>query len=396
MKQPLPTLVEYEPCRFPSDLLTQQEGQRLWLEYGALLDVSFPSPRTDWQWELKSRGVVGHIPIGDGDVLRIRPRVPIKAIFKMWEIAYDIEPRLFPPMVGVESLEDFYSWLASQLAKQALARLRRGLYREYLEETERLPYVRGRLDVRRMIEHPWQVDLDCAFQEHTADIEDNRLILAALRVAAESTACSQVAVRPVRHAYWQLQQSAVRAELVLASRCLGRDYNRLNVDYRPMHTISHFLLSHTGPSEPSGESRVRAFVVSMPKLFETFVARWLRRRLPAAFRIDAQRSIAFGPDVNFVPDVVVRRRSDGTAVLVVDTKYKISATPAEADVAQVVAYATGLQCTQAVLLYPMVDHRPVEGQVGSVRVRTLAFPLDADLDVSGVALLEKMLPAMAN
>ena len=79
------------------------------------------------------------------------------------------------------------------------------------------------------------------------------------------------------------------------------------------------------------------------------------------------------------------------ALCVVDTKYKAPESPSTDDVAQVVAYAEAKGCTEAVLVYPVRLHRPLDASVGDIRVRTLTFPLDGDLDEGGEGLLESLL-----
>ena len=57
-----------------------------------------------------------------------------------------------------------------------LERTRRGLYRAYLTRSEQLPNVKGRLEGRALSVRPWTVDLPCTYEDHTADIEDNRIL----------------------------------------------------------------------------------------------------------------------------------------------------------------------------------------------------------------------------
>jgi 5-methylcytosine-specific restriction enzyme subunit McrC len=94
--------------------------------------------------------------------------------------------------------------------------------------------------------------------------------------------------------------------------------------------------------------------------------------------------------MHFQPDVVIRTGATGTPVLVLDTKYKIDATPGSDDIAQVVAYATYLGCSETVLLYPFKLPTLLAIQVGGVRVRTLAFELMGDLPSTGHRLLQEL------
>jgi 5-methylcytosine-specific restriction enzyme subunit McrC len=72
---------------------------------------------------------------------------------------------------------------------------------------------------------------------------------------------------------------------------------------------------------------------------------------------------------------------------VLDTKYKREPKPSADDVAQVVAYATRKACKNAVLIYPRTLDAAKDFYVGGVRVRSLGFPLDADLEEGGMRLL---------
>jgi hypothetical protein len=71
---------------------------------------------------------------------------------------------------------------------------------------------------------------------------------------------------------------------------------------------------------------------------------------------------------------------------VVDTKYKVPDSPSTADVSQVVAYAEAKGCQEAVLVYPIPLKKPLrDTRIGKIRVRTLAFRLDGDLDTNGLS-----------
>jgi hypothetical protein len=80
--------------------------------------------------------------------------------------------------------------------------------------------------------------------------------------------------------------------------------------------------------------------------------------------------------VTFVLDVLVRDH-EGRPLWVVDTKYKNASTPSPEDVAQIVAYATAVHATEAVLVYPR--NMKWTARIGSVHVRALGVDLAADV-----------------
>ena len=104
-------------------------------------------------------------------------------------------------------------------------------------------------------------------------------------------------------------------------------------------------------------------------------------------------------DLQFRIDLLVTDSAKGNVLAVVDTKYKVPDSPSTDDVSQVVAYAEAKGCQEAVLVYPISLRRPLDTRIGKIRVRTLAFRLDGDLDTNGLSfvrdLLSKQPPASA-
>jgi 5-methylcytosine-specific restriction enzyme subunit McrC len=73
---------------------------------------------------------------------------------------------------------------------------------------------------------------------------------------------------------------------------------------------------------------------------------------------------------------------------VLDTKYKRSTYLDSADLEQIVAYAEMKGCHEAVLIYPIRLVEQFDEKLGSVRIRSLAFPIDDDLDSAGQSFLQ--------
>ena len=126
MTTPSLSLTEYEPLRLPADILPTAVLEQLWRDYdlhGRQLEVTFPSPKTDNQWQLTALGWVGLIPLGRQGVLDIRPKTPLPNLFRLWETAYGLQDtHLLDGLVATASLRDFYQHLAYALARRALRR----------------------------------------------------------------------------------------------------------------------------------------------------------------------------------------------------------------------------------------------------------------------------------
>ena len=104
------------------------------------------------------------------------------------------------------------------------------------------------MDLQDLPSRPADPRLLCHFEEHTADHEDNQILLAAVRAVLRSGICSGQAYNEVLRAA-RILRGTVSERIFHPSEILDRSYTRLNQDYRGLHPLCHFLLSHTGPAD---------------------------------------------------------------------------------------------------------------------------------------------------
>ena len=134
------------------------------------------------------------------------------------------------------------------------------------------------------------------------------------------------------------------------------------------------------------------FLVDMARLFERFVAEWLATHLPAHLRLNAQEKIEIDPTgrLYFNADLVIYNLDTGAVRYVLDTKYKRPGRPAPNDIAQVTAYAHFKESREAVLIYPAPLSEPLDIRSGNIRIRSLTFALDGDLEQAGRSFLAQL------
>lgn len=386
------SLTEYEPTSLPPERLPLEVGERLWRTYGAQIAVDFPSIKSGGQWRLTPQGWVGHIPLTSEYHVVLQPKVALGSLFRMLEYAYRLDLRVLEGLVECQSLREFYERLANILARRVLDRSRKGFHRAYLARCESLPYIRGRLDVTQAVRSPGLINQPCHFQEHTADIEDNQILAWTLRQIARSGLCSERVLPTVRRAYRSLQ-GLVGVQPFSPETCVNRLYHRLNVDYQPMHALCRFFLEQSGPSHRFGDHQMLPFLINMNRLYELFVAEWLKQNLAADLMLKVQERVTIDQtrNLNFDIDLVLSDAATGDTRCVLDTKYKAPAAPSHDDIFQVVAYAEAKGCREAALIYPRPLPQPVDAVIGEIRVRSLTFALDGDLDENGRAFIEALL-----
>ena len=391
-------LTEYLPLRLLKAELSEQDGFRIYREYGDQIDVEFPTPKTDNKWELVSKGWVGYIPLNPELSISLKPKVALKNIFHMLEYAYRLRSlRFLAGLMACDSLATFYQQLAKILARRVIDRGRKGYYHTYVDISERLAYISGRLDIDCLARTPWRADLWCHYQNHTADVVENQILAWTLRCIARTGICKEEVIPEVRRAYRGLQ-GLVRLTPFSAMDCVGRLYNRLNDDYEPLHVLCRFFLEHSGPTLSGGEHATLPFLIDMARLYELFVAEWLAEHLPARFYLKPQENVCVGPNGtwSFRIDIVIYDSATGRAWAIADTKYKATDKPSPIDIAQVVTYAKLKECEEAILVYPAKLSSPIDEKIGDVSVRSLTFNLSGDLEKGGSQFMSDLLEYFGN
>ena len=393
MKSNTLKLTEYIPHQFDQYTISQTVGESIWRKYSQYVSVEFPSPKTGGRWQLTSQGWVGFIPCGDQLLLALQPKVELANLFRMLEYAYRLKSfRFLDDLIQCNSLEEFYERLANVLSKRVLDRSRRGFYRAYMSESERLPFVRGRISIKQNILTPWDVNLHCHYEDHTPDIEENQLLAWTLFQIANSGMCTPRVLPTVRKAFHSLRGFTTLKSFT-GRDCVARWYNRLNSDYQPLHALCRFFLDHTGPAYDTGDKSMLPFLVDMAHLYELFVAEWLKSHLPSYLQLRIQEKVDVGERqiLSFKIDLVLYDSESGRPLCVLDTKYKTGEKPNTDDVAKAVTYAEMKRCRKAFLIYPAPLSEPYEGLFGSIRVKSSTFSLSGDLEKAGHSFITNLL-----
>ncbi|MBD2210098.1 restriction endonuclease [Nostoc linckia FACHB-104] len=383
-------ITEYQDKLFTHQEIPDSVGQELYDNYQTQIEIEFPSYKTRNQWRLKSKGWVGYIPINPEFGLKINPKVPIKNLLGMLEYVYKFNNfRFLDGLMNCESLQDFYNYLAHLLAQKIIERCRKGLYRTYLPKTEQLAYVRGRLNMQQLIQKPWDVTLKCHYEEHTADIAENQILAWTLYIIGHSGFCSDRVSPTIRKSYHALQ-GLVTPKLYRAEDCIGRQYNRLNEDYQILHILCRFFLDNSSPSHEMRNHQTLPFLVDMARLYELFVAEWLKKNAPPGYIFKQQHQIEVGQNRRFILDILLCDAATGKALAVLDTKYKSPEKATNSDIHQMISYANTTNCNQAFLVYPIDLKHELNIQSHDINVCSLTFSLDDNLERAGKTFLKRL------
>jgi 5-methylcytosine-specific restriction enzyme subunit McrC len=361
-------------------------------QIGDYIDVGFSIAG----YELQPKGYVGHFPISDDLFVIITPKVQIANLFRMLEYAFDLKSfEILPGDARIETIEELFELFASILAQRVLLRVNKGLYCSYFVETDLLPFVRGRIRIAPTLRNTARgaTKLCCSYEEHSYDVEDNRILFWTLYCLRRLSFTPGKAQQQVRLAYRALLGS-VTLEQIDPNECLGRSYHRLNEDYQAMHRLCGLLLRHLGPGLHEGETHLLPFRVYMPTLFELFVFRWLKehleQRTPEIEVIPKQEAhMESSFELKYEMDIALLDRQTGEVVAILDTKYKKDKVPGRDDLHQVAIYAKLAHSSYAILVYPSLDSEPQEVHFEGVTIRSLVFDIGKQ-DLGGDAFLHDL------
>lgn len=389
-------LVEQSPKSLSDAELGEVEA--IALATSLRFDVTFPSPLNNRQYVVRARNWVGHFPVSDRLVVHVAPKVPVSRIFAMLEVAFGLKSFGFVDGdVDVASIDDLIEHLTMILAQRTLARVRRGIYKAYVSREEQLGVVRGRINVRKALQATQRgiVKVDCEFEELTSDLADNRILLWTLHLA--SRAVKRAEVRALSGRAHRALLGEVQLAPASAAECVGRVYQRLNEDYRPLHALCRLILSGVGPDIGLGSNTVLPFSLNMASLFEEFVATWLRDNTEDMFTVQSKYNVSLQSNLalSFEMDLVIRDPATNAPIAVLDTKYKDVTEPSAADLSQIVSYAVELGVKKAFLVYPKPMPRPFCLITGGIEVMPLWFDIGTDQASAGQTFLSRLLGGLA-
>jgi 5-methylcytosine-specific restriction enzyme subunit McrC len=258
----------------------------------------------------------------------------------------------------------------------------RGLRRQYVDVTEPVLGVRGRINVREGLRlGGLAVPIICDYDHHTLDTQLNRMLLGATARLARLSGVAQDTRRTLLQivGLFDDEVGGVRpSDLDRATR-----FSRLDEHLRGVEHLARLVLTGESITDAKGSATAATFLVDMNTVFERFVEARLRRTLLGRLQVLGQNTTSLDVDgsVTMRPDLLF---ADGRRPAYVgDAKYKLTADGfgRESDYYQLLAYCTALDLPEGVLVYCQHDgsappQRVVVRGPGGRTLRTVAVRLD--------------------
>ena len=341
-----------------------------------------PVARTADEYTLTPGSIVGAVEI-DRLSVRIAPKIGIRqllslACYAIGKVKLQAREFDFPEH---SALPDALALAFGTAAHRALSR---GLLHGYRTEEDALPAVRGRIrfddQIRRRFSIPLPIEV--RYDEFTDDILLNRLV----KAAAHRLGRLGLRSREARSGIAWVAESLSDVSLVAYPRSALPEvrFNRLNEHYRSVATLARIVLRHGAFEAARGKVRASGFLMDMNQVFQEFVTVALREELGVSESVFRERGIGWLDEerrVSLKPDLTWRDGSRWT--FVGDVKYKrIHAGVPNADLYQLLAYATALDLPGGLLIYAQGEQGPATYTVrhSGKRLKVAALDLSGTLE----------------
>ncbi|MDN4479717.1 McrC family protein [Demequina muriae] len=359
-------------------------------------------PLIGGDYRVLPRGKVGVTRIGDLQVeVHPKDKVPLASV--LFLLGYAADPWFRDENVEMGRDDDLFTAIAEALVRQVSRAVLRGVHRGYVTVDETSRTLRGRIRMGDQVRlhHGRSVPAEITYDEYSADIAENRILLSALhrvlhipRLGDETYARASA----LTAVFEGVSEIEVRGPLP------PYKLTRLTERYRPALTLAELVLRHQSLRLGDAYGLVGAsFVASMETVYEDFVGVALQESLS---RYRGRTTLQYGtrldepqigvPAVTMNVDVV--HEVGLKPVIVADAKYKaesMSGRFPNTDKYQMLAYCTALGVDRAWLVYA-AGGAPVVRRVRNVNVEIADWSLDLAMSpIEILAQVQALADAMA-
>ena len=366
------------------------------------------SPIGPGAYAVRPGSVIGTWAAGDLQLL-IRPSKLTMARV-VWMLAYALDPvRMANTDFDYERADRIEDIAARALATQLDRALLGGVLQGYRTQHEALATVRGRIRFedqlrKRFLRFP---PAEVSFDEFTEDIDENRMLRAAVRTMLRT---------PLRSAR---VRAALRRHYAALSGAADYDYprsqvpspviTRLNARFAGALGLARLILTATTYDLGAGNASANTFLVDMNAVFEQFVHAGLEHALGRALvrQHPGELAVSTRIDTRVVRGGLRRAydtalvTSGGSVKVIVDAKYKRHSANAAGrdDVHQMLAYCIAEGIRDGILVSvaaggPQLVHTIKNADV-RIHVRTIDLSRDQATALAGIGAVADLMDAIA-
>lgn len=260
--------------------------------------------------------------------------IPIRNIYYMLSYAFQVLSEQGYKNIETEQFDNVAELCAAILSKGVSLQLKRGLGREYIETTESLSSVRGRIDISESIKTRSLLkrQLVCSYDDFSENSYMNRIIKTTMQLLLHADIArarkkelrkllvyfGNVELLDVHMINWKIQ------------------YNRNNQTYRMLISVCYLVIKGLLQTNTDGTTQLMDFLDEqrMCRLYEKFILEYYRKEFPKLTVNASQIPWALDDGINDMLPVMQTdiMLSQGNKVLIIDAKYYGHTTQTQYDI----------------------------------------------------------------
>lgn len=260
------------------------------------------------------------------------PKIPIKNIYYMLCYAWDILDQKDTLDLGTERLDNIYNLLSRVYINGVTNLLKRGLSRYYIEETDEMPMIKGKIYIsssirRQSLRFGKAV---CSYDEFSSDIVLNRIIKKTINILLMTSGLDyglKLQLNKLKPSFQMISDIELTNKVFASLR-----YDRSNHHYVLLMNISELIYKGLLTKEEGNKLQFSDFIreKQMAKLYEKFVLNFYKKHLDNSYRVHSPKikwqinNNMTEEDSSLLPvmltDIVVENTNKKTQ-LIIDTKY---------------------------------------------------------------------------
>ena len=206
--------------------------------------------------------------------------IPIQNIYYMLSYAFQVLNEQGYKDVATEQFSNVAELCAAILSKGFSIQLKRGLNREYIEQTDALSAIRGRIEIGESLKTNSMLkkQLICSYDEFSVNSYMNRIVKTTMELLLRSD-ISKVRKKELRKVLVFLGEVE---PLDIYHINWGVKYNRNNQSYRMLISICYLVVKGLLQTQKDGSMRLMDFLDEqrMCRLYEKFILEYYRKEHP--------------------------------------------------------------------------------------------------------------------
>ena len=273
---------------------------------------------------------------------------------------------------------------------------KRGLVRDYINISDDISKLRGKLIIQRQFTKFALTPniIACNFDEYSADIGFNRLLYCALYKVFRLTK-SNINRRLVGEIMSRFGDvSLVDIKIVLNE--IIRETRQLK-PWKQIENLARFILKSVYQTASSGSGNGFCLLFDMNQVFEDYIASIAKEIAPNIQTQGPLKYLCNDNKFKMKPDLFLK--NNGHEAIILDTKWKLieglsSDKISNSDAYQMFAYTEIYKAQTAILLYPLPDggtHKKSEFEIKNRETKLIASHIDISSDENTKANLKEFL-----